>query len=329
MQSQQRHIAGFDALRALSVSLVILSHTGAMTIRVFNADLGVKTFFVLSGFLITTLLAAEHERTGQIAILAFMKRRGLRILPLYFLIVALSSGIMLAGMSPPTWNAVLYSALYLYNFIPRAEATSYLNHLWSLAVEEQFYVLWPPLLALLIGKSRLQLNLVILAVAVMCSARLEIGYGELDAVYYAQTWTIPAILPIVIGAGAALNIREIGWVLRSPFSAGLGLLLVCGPLLFDNLLDDLTVSLGLAGIIGWVYLNQSNAIVRNMDVGPIGYIGKISYGLYMWQGFLTGNGPYRDAAWPPPMWIGALLILPLAMLSYSLIEQPIRSLGRD
>jgi peptidoglycan/LPS O-acetylase OafA/YrhL len=103
------------------VLLVILSHTGllgkasdaapilAAAVSVFNADFGVKTFFVLSGFLITSLLIAEHRETGRIDIPAFMLRRALRILPLYVVILMLAVILMCFGIARPAWTAALYS----------------------------------------------------------------------------------------------------------------------------------------------------------------------------------------------------------------------------
>lgn len=344
MAGPTRHIAGFDALRAFSVSLVILSHTqvllwaagsssiGARLVSVFNADFGVKTFFVLSGFLITSLLAAEHERTGEIGILAFVARRCLRILPLYFIVVVFAADIMIAGFSPPVWTALAYSVLYSYNFLPLAETTSFLNHLWSLSVEEQFYIFWPLALTLLFGARRIAINVFVLAAIAACFVRIATGYGDLEKSYSPALWTIPAIMPIMVGAGVALNIRSLGPVLRSPFALAICLALICTPLwLADSAAREFAVDAGLAGAVGWIYLNQSSGFVRNMDFGPIGYIGEISYGLYMWQGVFTGNGPFRDplSAWPPPMWVGALLILPVAMLSYHFVETPIREIGRE
>ena len=148
-------IRGFDALRAISVLLVILSHTGvlgrasdaapilAAAVSVFNANFGVKTFFVLSGFLITSLLIAEHREAGRVDIPAFMLRRALRILPLYVVILTLAVVLMCLGIARPAWTAALYSLFYVYNFLPHANEVNYLNHLWSLSVEEQFYILWP------------------------------------------------------------------------------------------------------------------------------------------------------------------------------------------
>jgi peptidoglycan/LPS O-acetylase OafA/YrhL len=91
---------------------------------------------------------------------------------------------------------------------------------------------------------------------------------------------------------------------------------------------DVAVVFGIAGIVTWVYLNQHLSVMPLMDWGPIGYLGTISYGLYMWQGVLTGNGSWRDIeTWPPTPMVGALLTLIIAPISFHLFEAPIRKLG--
>ena len=162
--NQAARIYGFDALRAISVTLVVLSHIGIIAavkpeflkafFTVFNGTCGVKTFFVLSGFLITTLLMNEYAQTGRINVLAFMIRRASRILPLYVLILAIAATLISASIAEPSSGAMIFSALYLYNFIPQDVDVNYLSHLWSLAVEEQFYLVWPFAFALLFTKKR-------------------------------------------------------------------------------------------------------------------------------------------------------------------------------
>jgi peptidoglycan/LPS O-acetylase OafA/YrhL len=86
---------------------------------------------------------------------------------------------------------------------------------------------------------------------------------------------------------------------------------------------------GIGLVIAWVALNQHRRAVQQLDWGPLGYLGMISYGLYIWQGLLTGNGTYRSFSfYPPEPWIGALLTLPAAMLSYHFYEQPILRLRK-
>lgn len=334
-------ICGFDALRAFSVTLVILSHTtlSAMASKaspalasfftVFNAHYGVRTFFVLSGFLITTILIREHKETGSINVPAFMARRALRILPLYFLILSLA--IILAKLGIAEWagSAFLYSLLYAYNFIPNNQSVNYLAHLWSLAVEEQFYLFWPFVFGLLFARTRAAINAFAAAIILTCYLRMTFGFSPSIASHFDPSlWTIPAIHPIMIGAIFALNVET---VKRIPSVALLAasLCLIFGSLVIPySPTWEIVSTFGIGGFIAWVYLNQGNAFVLRMDWGIIGYLGTISYGLYMWQGFLTGNGPYRAVpTWPLNIWIGAALTFPVAALSFKFFEAPIRRAG--
>jgi peptidoglycan/LPS O-acetylase OafA/YrhL len=337
MLCKEHRIRGFDALRAFSVTLVILSHVGIIAaaqsplwksfFSVFNANYGVKTFFVLSGFLITTLLAQEFDRSGSVNVPAFMLRRVFRIFPLYFLVIAIVCVLAYLGMAENKPTARILSATLLYNFISRSDDVSYLSHLWSLAVEEQFYLLWPLICSALIARRRL-LSAVAIGIVCLCGfGKMQLSGTTFESTYYPERWTIPAIYPIMIGSFAALTIDPFRWLARSlPFLAlslfAITIPLIAGMTPFREIVD----TCGIAGLIGWVYLNQSNFAVRALDWRPLAYIGQISYGLYVWQGIFTGNGPYRE---PPFLAIpldpikGALITIPVAVLSYHLYEQPL------
>jgi peptidoglycan/LPS O-acetylase OafA/YrhL len=334
-------IHGFNALRALSVGLVILSHIGIIGgatnpllqkfFAVFNANYGVKTFFVLSGFLISMILVREREASGKINIFGFMLRRATRILPLYFVILAIAAFLIVVGIASPSTDAMLFGTFYIYNFIPQQMEVNYLGHLWSLAVEEQFYLVWPFTFSLLFARKSI-LTASCIAVVAVCWLLLFRDYGHLSQKFSTGRWTLPAIYPILIGALLALHVNSIAIALHTKVSLALALLFVASPLFLPiNSTLEIVNTLGIAGVIAWVYLNQSNAVVLRMDWGPIGYMGRISYGLYMWQGFLTGNGPYRlpgFESFPLEVHIGALLIIPAAMLSFHIFEQPITLWGR-
>lgn len=332
-------IYGFDALRAFSVSLVILSHIGliehatnpilARVFSVFNANYGVKTFFVLSGFLITTLLIKEYEAAGTVNVFNFMMRRVLRILPLYFLVLAVMSALIYAGAAQPSWSAMKYGAFFVFNFIPKALDVNYLSHLWSLAVEEQYYIVWPLAFSALYGIRGALIGFCLLIIAI-CYMAWGAPWPDHAAGYYTNRWTIPAIYPIAIGSLMALVIRNLRQFLWSEAS-----LVVAGTLILLPLFRNGTATIeflgtfGIALLIAWIYLNQHRASIQLMDWGIIGYIGTISYGLYMWQGILTGNGPYREAYyWPPPPYAGVLLTFLVAPLSFHFFEQPLSSLRK-
>lgn len=334
-----KNIKGFHALRAFSVALVILSHVGIVEaattpawvvfFSVFNANYGVKTFFVLSGFLITTLLIKEHRNHGDINILWFMARRAFRILPLYFLIIGIAAVLIMAGLAEPSWRAMLFGTFYVYNFIPKADNVNYLSHLWSLAVEEQFYLVWPLVFSALFGRRPLLIAFC-LALLVACWLLLHRDLGSLSEDFYTQRWTIPAIYPIALGSLFALSIDSLITSMRHPAALVASMLLIGMPLVMAvTPLVEIASTSGIAGLIAWIYLNQHNRAVISLEWRPLTYLGGISYGLYMWQGLLTGNGPYRTVpSFPLDPLLGAALTFPAAALSFHLFERHMSAIGK-
>ncbi len=339
-----QHIKGFNAIRAISVSLVIISHVGIIEaatdpalvhfFSVFNASLGVRSFFVLSGFLITTLLLHRYARTGKVDILDFMIRRAFRVLPLYFVTLSSLLPLVYFGRWREAGEAAAYGVFVVYNFIPNELNVHYLSHLWSLGVEEQFYIVWPFLFAAFVLR-RSALILICSILVGVCWWRMMSGYGSELETHSPGRWTIPAVYPIALGAMVAITLDTDGMKQVSrKFVAPLPCLLLAValillPLKYDTPTIEVLGSAGIALCIGWMYLNQSNRVVQHLDWGPIGYLGMISYGIYMYQGLLTGNGPYRSIPfWPPEPWIGALLTFPVAALSFHLFEKPVASLRK-
>ena len=150
-----RRFGALDGLRGLAVAAVVWHHTH----RGFpglpgsaRGYLGVDLFFVLSGFLITTLLLRERDDTGRIHLGRFYVRRSLRIFPLYYGVLAALTGLFLVrpdlAMARPFFEDLPYLATYTSNWVP---AGTILAITWSLAAEEQFYLVWPPLLRTLGG----------------------------------------------------------------------------------------------------------------------------------------------------------------------------------
>ena len=172
------YVAALDGIRAVAVAGVVLYHAGARWLP--GGFLGVDLFFVLSGFLITSLLLAEREATGRIDLPAFWARRARRLLPAAFLVIALSVlAVAIASPSdlPSTRADAIASFLYVNNWHQILADQSYfqafarpslLRHLWSLAVEEQFYLLWPLVMGICVaalGRRRTTILTLVLAVA--------------------------------------------------------------------------------------------------------------------------------------------------------------------
>lgn len=153
MKDNRRYISGLDGLRALSVLAVVLYHLHFKSVD--GGYLGVAIFFVLSGYLITDLLVNEWDKTGRIDLKGFWIRRFRRLIPALFImlilvgtwitlfqrtfLVGLRSEIVAAALYVSNWFYIAQDHSYFTSFAP----PSPLQHMWSLAVEEQFYILWP------------------------------------------------------------------------------------------------------------------------------------------------------------------------------------------
>ena len=174
--SNTAYVPALDGVRALAVAAVLAFHGGMSWAR--GGYLGVDAFFVLSGYLITTLLLTEWQRTGGIALAAFWGRRARRLLPALLLLIVVVT-IAARSLLPPEevrllrgdgLAAVFYVANWQMllgggDYFAQTAAPSPLEHTWSLAIEEQFYLLWPLLLLVLLASRRPLRRLVVVCAA--------------------------------------------------------------------------------------------------------------------------------------------------------------------
>ena len=193
--SRVPHLPGLDGLRALAVVAVMVYHANSSWLH--GGFLGVEVFFVISGYLITLLLIAEHERAGRIALGQFWLRRARRLLPALFAMLALlmiylaiwfprargrSRGDILGGLSYlSNWYQIWVGAGYTAR-----EAFAPLRHLWSLAVEEQFYLIWPLVMVAILRRGRAHLPRValwLIGVSVAITIAIAVLYvpGDIDS----------------------------------------------------------------------------------------------------------------------------------------------------
>ncbi len=364
-------LAGLDGLRAIAVLAVVVYHADLGWLP--GGFLGVDVFFVISGFLITTLLLAERERLGRIELRAFWLRRARRLLPALFLVLA--STLTLSVVWAPDEVARLRSdtlaALgYATNWYLIARQQSYfeavgrpspLLHLWSLAVEEQFYVLWPLLLTagLMVLRRRGMLLASLLGAlgsALLMAWLYEPGADPSRVYYGTDTHAAGLLLGAALAlawtpsAGSRPRISETAggarlsrWRARVTWWDALGgvALLALGGcfVAFDEYQPLLYrggfVALGLvtmAVIVAAVH--PSSHFGRSvLDRRPLRWIGERSYGIYLWHWpIFTLTRPQLDVA-PDPLPDLALrlaLTLMAAELSYRFVETPVRhgALGR-
>jgi peptidoglycan/LPS O-acetylase OafA/YrhL len=341
---------GFDGLRCLSVLFVIIGHAQLISLPpelpylknnvafLFSDGAGVNIFFTLSGFLITSLLLHEKSSTGHINIKYFFIRRFLRLRPPIIPFFIAIAAFMSLGYIRETYLGLAASVVYLYNFIPKAKLfySAELSHTWSLAVEEQFYLTWPFIIKFFSNTTKYLLTA---AVVLLCAmgfylfpaATITINGARhpLAQVFFVAKWTLPAIGPIIIGCVAALIYLNHHRAITELFAhrrAGLvALAVLLSPLYFVGALIPaipLAFSAGLALVLLWITTHQESWVVRALEFRPIRYIGLISYGLYIWQGFFVRSG--QGAL--PKIWLHNLpynipLTFITAIISYELLEK--------
>lgn len=343
-------IAGFDGIRALAAISVVLTHlhifkfvqdngwVHASIISSIDGSAGVQAFFVLSGFLITKLLMLESRECGHVSLYNFYVRRTLRIFPLYFLVVFLIFLLHLIGEGVTNYKSLIFAGAYSYNFIPKDWYSGVLGHTWSLAVEEHFYLIWPFCFISFATKlKKLMLFTLAFILLSFISALVLTDIAWLDQNYFIGRWTFIAGANIAMGAILALTFDDeklgprIINLLRNRTSLIVILLIIFNQVFTGGIYDVTSKYLrgiGFTLLIGWVYVNQSNKLVKLLEIPPLRYLGNVSYGIYMYQGFFLATGPFRAAeqSWPPEQYIGIVLLILAVPLSYKYFEVPIMKL---
>ncbi|PFG32111.1 peptidoglycan/LPS O-acetylase OafA/YrhL [Paramicrobacterium agarici] len=354
------HYAGLDGLRALAVAGVLVYHLfpGALP----GGFIGVDVFFVISGFLITSLLMREHDAHGSISLRRFWTRRARRILPALVLVVTASTtaALVVGGdVLVRIGRQVLGAATFSYNWVEIASGGSYFDALspemfrtlWSLAVEEQFYIVWPLLLlALLLVPSRwLRAALLVAASAgsaLWMSALFTPG-ADATRVYYgtdthAFGLLIGAALAVLLegrlGAGLPRSdrrsIRIAFDVVGTVALAGVAALAVA---LGDGDAATYRGGLALASLLTVIAITAAirpgSLLGSRLDAGALRWLGRRSYGVYLWHWpvftlILAVSGSIATQA--PPVsasLVAIVLTLALSELSFRCVETPVRVRG--
>jgi peptidoglycan/LPS O-acetylase OafA/YrhL len=317
------HVPALDALRGIAILLVLAGHAdGALP----GGALGVDLFFVLSGFLITSLLLDEWHRGDRISLGDFYRRRAFRLLPalvtmlLVILVVSLAVG---NARTELVWAS--YSLGYIINLMAIEAGgidADNLQHMWSLSHEEQFYLVWPPLLVLALrtGMSGRAISLFLGVVAVYFFAYR--GALETLGAPTGYLWYSPDTRSggLILGCLAGVMFSH-GLVRRIPlWLPTLSLVPMCfalSTLSFDShwhavyLLPAFTV--GATLVLLAVVLHPESWLARLIDRAGLRGLGRISYGLYLWHWPL-----YYAFGWK----LGLPLALLVALVSYRFVEQP-------
>jgi peptidoglycan/LPS O-acetylase OafA/YrhL len=341
-----------EGLRAVAVGVVLLYHAGVPFAP--GGYVGVDVFFVISGFLITGLLVRELEKTGSLSLWRFYSRRAKRLLPLTVVVLAF---VVLVALALPLYDPVrmqelslgiVACALYVMNWLLAARATDYfaaglqaspVQHFWTLAVEEQFYLFWPALLLVAAWSGRragwgLRPVLAVVFAAVAVSSLAYSIYStevQAGAAYFStltRGWELALGGMLALVSASRLGPR-FGRVASLLVLGGLGAIVFATLRFNDDTLFPgyaaLVPTLGTAAIImaGIGPSATSGGASRLLTLGPVRHVGRISYSWYLWH-------------WPPLVFAAAvwgslsplegLLVLAVsyipAVASNRLIEKP-------
>lgn len=338
--SQSQRILGLDGLRALSVLAVFFHHTGGTFIE--GGYIGVELFFVLSGYLITKILCNERSASGRIDFVAFYIRRAKRLYPALIALLVAVAAYCFSFEKHDLWLETLPSLFYVVNWY---RAFNWYDgvltgHTWSLAIEEQFYLVWPLLLSAFIWLAPRRSYLLVLgliAAIVIWRTSFFIDGAPLRRMYNGFDTHADAILIGAVLSLVSTNIlRRIGTV----WSVALIYILV---VVFSKAAMEFSLSVygfgsvaaASAALIAKVISDQESILVRVLNVKPLVWLGTVSYGFYLWhypiiQIALYGGhdsilGFFGSLEYPIPMLVSAVFITTLFVTSASwyLVERPI------
>jgi peptidoglycan/LPS O-acetylase OafA/YrhL len=350
-------LPSLDGWRAVSIAMVLGHHCTfaqgfpyalALAFNViFDAGLGVRFFFIISGFLITWLMILERDKTGSVSLREFYIRRSLRILPVYVTFLGVLALLDLAGInkqSPAAWIGNLTFTRNSLGTISNGDALS--AHLWSLSVEEQFYLAWPVLFFLFgkKGNDRTLLGFLAVTILAMCTIRglnysaFNLGGISLQALGTVLSWdSLKYFDSLAFGCASAVlfaHRREVIEPLLKRYSlvaAGLGIALIALPYLSKWLplrpvavaqMEPSLQALGFSILILLSLVAPNWGFNRTLNREWVCRVGIWSYSLYIWQQ-LFWRAPHflgLDRIW----WMGAwiLPLFTLAIISYYGLERP-------
>lgn len=328
-----RRIPSLDGARALSILLVIASHLTAsmpplpIIWRVDYGNLGVRVFFVISGFLITSLLLQEFQKTGRINLADFYLRRAFRILPAYYIYVGVVAILIPTGLVLAQYSDLAPTLLYYSNY---RHIHWTLGQSWSLSVEEQFYLLWPTAI-LALGLRRAKYA----CLAVMLTAPLVRAiYWEL---HVGPTYIQNAFETVsdALATGCLLTLfRDRLWanaVYRRAVESGWIMMLFAGAVLFiaaqpSAIVHDVIglplLNIGIVTLLDRCMRFPKIAAGRLLNFKPIAWIGTISYSLYLWQQLFTQDNFHLPAA------VRVACMFAAAAISYYWVEKPFLAFRR-
>lgn len=351
------YLPGLDGLRAVAIIGVLLYHAGIEWIP--GGFLGVDVFFVLSGFLITSLILEEYDRSGRVDFRRFYIRRARRLLPAVFvMLIAVGVAVLLfykdalSAFREDALATLLYVNNWWYIVVDQSYFESMgrpplLKHLWSLSVEEQFYLIWPAVALLLVRRGgrplvrRVAVVVAIASTAWMAYLAIRGGYPVDADPSRAYFGTDSHIMGLLIGAALATVWRPGRLSSSIPRGArvlvtGIGVAMLAVIAGFYLFVGEFTPWLYRGGFLALAVFTAVLIAAATHPASPLGpllgigvlrYLGRRSYGIYLWHWpIFMVTRPGIDVPWSEPVAFVARLSLTLAVaeVSYRLVEMPIR-----
>ncbi len=333
-----------DGLRGLAVAAVVAYHLGYLA----GGFLGVDAFFVLSGYLITSLLLAEHHRNGRIALGEFWSRRARRLLPaaavMVVVVVVAARALGTAGLRGDVLATLGYAANWHLVFSHQSyfdlfAAPSPLRHTWSLAVEEQFYVIWPLVVAAVLaipraGRAVLTTVCIVgIAGSTLAMAALWVASDPSRAYYGTDT---RAHLLLVGALLAVVSARSPRGTRARRVLTPIGTMALGGAVLLSVVAHDhdgwlyhggtLVNGVVVATVIAAVSASPASRLARVLGVAPLRMLGRVSYGVYLWHWpvivFCTSERAHLTGVTLDLFRL--VLVAALTATSYVLVEHPVR-----
>jgi peptidoglycan/LPS O-acetylase OafA/YrhL len=322
----QRCIPSLDGLRAVSISFVIFAHltgTQHFPLRFSRlgdiGEFGVRVFFVISGFLITSILLRELQRDGAISVGRFYFRRAMRLFPAAYALIAAVVLLDEIHLLEFHHSDLVYALTYTMNY--HELKGWHLGHLWSLAIEEQFYVLWPFLLTCLRPARSARLLLIVVAIAPI----LRLFAPHVAPAFNFLIWSDALATGCLLAMWREhlVQNRFYSRLLASPWIYMCPILAVAANFVKNatvyGLVSVTAMNLCIAISIDWAMRNSESFIGRLLNLPLISFIGVLSYSLYLWQElFLDRYSHSPLCAFP----LNVVLAVAAALLSYFLIEAP-------
>ena len=318
----EARMPALDGIRGVAILLVVAAHTNIAP-ELFLGPTGVTVFFVLSGFLITGTLLRERARTGRVSLRRFYFARMVRLMPALLVMQAVVGALWVIGgrQLANYFQWAVPTTLYLANFFLRIDVPNVFIHTWSLAVEEQFYLLWPLVLgAIALWRRSHAIALLGLVAAASVSLRIAMVDHVITAYSSLPTNSFALLL------GAIVAITRTRWAAHPALRRRL--LIVC-PLLIAALVWKYGESwpknvtgppLVAVPAAAWIAAAAQGS--KTLQLAPLRYIGRISYPWYLWHWpliFLVDPAAHPNRAVP-----AALVAALMAVGSTHLLEEPLR-----